>query len=73
MNTSELRNKIKNNELTIGSWVTIGHPAIAEILAEAGFEWLVIDMEHSAIDYSMMQYLIMAIQSKGIPALVRVS
>lgn len=73
MNTSELRNKIKNNELTIGSWITIGHPAMAEILAEAGFEWLVIDMEHSAIDYSMMQYLIMAIQSKGIPAIVRVS
>lgn len=70
---NRLKEKLHNNELTIGSWITIGHPAIPEILASAGFEWLVIDIEHTTIDFSMVQVLITTIQSKGMAALVRVS
>ena len=44
-----LKNKLNNNQITIGSWITLGHPAVAEILAKAGFDWLVIDLEHSTI------------------------
>lgn len=68
-----LKNKLANNELTIGSWVTIGHPSIVEIMSSAGFEWLVIDMEHTMIDLTSAQVLIATIQSKGMKALVRVS
>lgn len=68
-----LKEKLKNNELTIGSWVTIGHPSVIEIMSNAGFEWLVIDMEHTSIDLTMAQMLITTIQAKGMKALVRVS
>ena len=37
------------SKLSIGSWIQIGHPTIAEIMASAGFDWLVVDLEHSAI------------------------
>lgn len=57
---------------TIGSWITLNHPSIAEIMADAGFDWLCIDMEHSVTDYFEAQQLIVAIQSKGIKAFVRV-
>ncbi|WP_276359564.1 aldolase/citrate lyase family protein [Daejeonella sp. H1SJ63] len=57
---------------SIGSWVTLNHPSIAEIMADAGFDWLCVDMEHSVTDYYEAQQLIMAIQSKGIKAFVRV-
>jgi 2-keto-3-deoxy-L-rhamnonate aldolase RhmA len=57
---------------SIGSWVTLNNPSIAEIMADAGFDWLCIDMEHSVIDYFEAQQLIVAIQSKGIKAFVRV-
>lgn len=72
MRNKTLKKKLKNNNLTIGSWITIGHPSIPEILSNAGFEWLTIDMEHNSIDKSMMQNLISVIQSKNISALVRV-
>lgn len=72
MRNKILKKKLKNNNLTIGSWITIGHPSIPEILSNAGFEWLTIDMEHNSIDKSMMQNLISVIQSKNIAALVRV-
>ena len=64
---------LKNNQLSIGSWITIGHPAIPEILSNAGFNWVVIDIEHTTIDISMVQTLITTIQSKNMLALVRVS
>lgn len=73
MKNKTLKNKLKNNELTIGSWITIGHPAIPEILATAGFDWLTIDIEHSLIDPSIICTLISIIQSNNIAALVRVS
>jgi len=73
MNEFGLRKKIRNKELTIGSWVTIGHSSIIEIMATAGFDWLTIDLEHSVIDLEKAQGLIAHIQSFGISALVRVS
>lgn len=56
----------------IGSWITLNHPSIAEIMADAGFDWLCVDMEHSVTDYAEAQQLILAIQSKGLKAFVRV-
>lgn len=60
------------SKTTIGSWITLSNSSIAEIMAEAGFDWLCVDLEHSTIDYSEAQTLIMAIQSKGLKAFVRV-
>jgi len=73
MKNKTLKMKLQNNEVTIGSWITIGNPCIPDILATAGFEWLVIDIEHTMIDFSMVQILISTIQSHNIAALVRVS
>jgi 2-dehydro-3-deoxyglucarate aldolase len=68
-----LKNKLKNNELTIGSWLTIPHQSVVEIMATAGFEWLTLDLEHAAIDISQAMNMIALIQGKGMKALVRVS
>jgi len=68
-----LKNKLKNNELTIGSWIMMGNPMSVEVMALAGFEWLVIDIEHTSIDLSTTENLIRTIQANNIKALVRVS
>lgn len=73
MYNTSLKQKLKKRELTIGTWITIGHPSIPEILCKADFEWLVIDTEHTSIDLSMVQILISTIQSLNKAALVRVS
>lgn len=72
-NHSPLKRKLKNRELTIGSWLTIPHQAVIEIMGSAGFEWLVIDMEHSPISIETAMNLIGHIQGNGMQALVRVS
>ncbi|MHA1380973.1 MAG: HpcH/HpaI aldolase family protein [Candidatus Helarchaeota archaeon] len=67
-----LKEKLRKNQLTLGSWITIGHHSIVEIMASADFDWLTIDMEHSALVLSEVQNLISNIQSNNISALVRV-
>jgi 2-dehydro-3-deoxyglucarate aldolase len=69
----ELKRKLSENELTVGSWITIAHPNVVEIMASAGFEWLVVDMEHTSIDLGIAQTLIATIQANGMQALVRVA
>ena len=68
-----LKQKLLNREQTIGSWLTIPHTSVVEILASAGFEWLTIDIEHTSISMSQCFELIAAIQGNGMKALVRVS
>jgi 2-dehydro-3-deoxyglucarate aldolase len=73
MKNTLLKKKLQRNELTIGSWLTIGHPAIAEIISNYSFDWLTIDIEHNLFDPSQIRSLISIIQSKDKAALVRVS
>lgn len=63
---------MSDRKLYLGSWISLNNPSIAEIMADAGFDWLCIDMEHSVTDYFEAQQLIMAIQGKGLKAFVRV-
>jgi 2-keto-3-deoxy-L-rhamnonate aldolase RhmA len=49
MNT--LKNKLAKGEVCLGGWITIGHPAVAEIMVHAGFDWVAIDEEHGTIDF----------------------
>lgn len=67
-----LKEKLRKNKLTLGSWITLGHPSIAEIMSKANFDWLVVDMEHSAIALDQAQQLIQIIQLCGITSLIRV-
>ncbi len=68
-----LKDKICKKQLTIGSWLTIAHPAVAEIMSRAGFDWLAIDMEHAPITVSQCQELIRVIDLCKVIPLVRVA
>ena len=69
---SSLKNKLKNKEITIGSWITLPEPSIVEIMAKVGFDWLTIDMEHSSLSMSQAQELIRIINLSNCVPLVRV-
>jgi len=70
--TNSLKSRLRNRQLTIGSWITLAHSSIAEIMAKAGFDWLTVDMEHSAITLHEAQQLIQVIELSGCVPLVRV-
>jgi 2-keto-3-deoxy-L-rhamnonate aldolase RhmA len=69
----KLKEKLNNKELSVGSWITLAHPAIAEIMAMAGFDWLTVDLEHSVITIREAEELIRVIDLCGVVPLVRLS
>jgi len=66
-------NSLMSKKVSIGSWITIGHCAVAEIMADSGFDWLVVDLEHSVITIREAEELIRIIELKGVVPLVRLS
>lgn len=65
--------KLKNGEVTIGSWVCLNSSIGAAIMAKSGWDWLVIDAEHGVIDYRDMVEAIQAILATQTIPIVRVA
>ena len=61
------------NGVSLGSWITMSDPAVAEVLAVAGFDWLVVDLEHSMLGLETAGELIRVIDLCGSIPLVRVT
>lgn len=69
----ELKRKIRSNQTSIGSWMQISHPTIAEILAKSGFDWVAVDMEHGAFSPSELPNIFRAIELHGSQPFVRLA
>jgi 2-dehydro-3-deoxyglucarate aldolase len=72
MTIVELRERLSSSGVTVGSWLQIPSPDVAEIMAAGDFDWLTIDMEHGAFDWSTLPNMIRAIESGGVVPLVRI-
>ena len=48
--SNPVKAKLNGGEVSFGSWIQLGHAGIAEILANANFDWIGVDCEHSDID-----------------------
>ena len=68
-----LKDKLISNELTIGSWLTLPSTAIAEIMCNAGFDWIVVDLEHTTISLEQAGEMIRTIELSGSSSLVRLT
>lgn len=73
MNNITLKARLRAGQTTVGSWITLGHTAIAEILANAGYDWVVVDLEHSTISIDTAGDMIRVIDLCGSVPLVRVT
>ena len=58
---------------SIGTWLSLPNESVAEIFAKAGYEWVVIDLEHSAININQAEQLIRVIDLAGSKPFVRLS
>jgi 2-dehydro-3-deoxyglucarate aldolase len=68
-----LKEKLKRGAPAIGTWITLAHPAIAEMAARAGFDWVAVDLEHSSITLRECEDLIRVIDLAGGTPLVRLT
>lgn len=68
----DLRARLQAGDTTFGSWLNLGSEAVAEIMADAGFDWLAIDMEHTTTSPRTAEAMIRVVESRGVAPLVRV-
>lgn len=59
-------------KISFGTWLTIPHPSVGELAARAGFDWAVVDLEHTSIGLQTAAEMIRVIDLSGIRPLVRV-
>lgn len=45
-----IKQRLKSATPTVGCWLTLASPAVAELIAHCGFDWVVIDAEHGPSD-----------------------
>lgn len=72
MKKNSLKRALSKKRQTYGSWITLSHPLIPELLSIAGFDWLVVDMEHSSIGMNELLPLVISIEANNMVPLVRV-
>ncbi len=68
----DLRRRVLAGEPTIGLFLNLGSLVSAEIVARAGYDWALVDLEHGMATESELLGQLVAIQSTSTAALVRV-
>lgn len=56
-----LRQTLRHGGHVVGTWLNSGSPIVAELLALSGFDFVCVDLEHSAVDLPQAQALFQAI------------
>jgi len=67
-----LRDKLVS-QTAFGTFIKLGRREVAEIVAAAGFDFAICDLEHSQITYQEASHLILAGTTCGLPIIARVA
>jgi 2-dehydro-3-deoxyglucarate aldolase len=66
-----LKEKLRRGDDVIGTFVTLPHPDVTEVLSRMGFDWLLIDGEHAATGLETMTVMLQAMNGSNCTPIVR--
>src|SRR5215470_4965739 len=66
-----MKDKIRRGEVALGVSLMFPSPQLVEMLAYAGFDWVLIDCEHGSISPADIELMSMAADAAGITAIAR--
>ena len=72
LKTDIIRALLSSNVVSIGGWMQIPSPEIAEILGNSDFDWVAIDLEHGSIDISDLPNIFRALELNDTLPIVRI-
>lgn len=67
-----LKQKLLERSSSIGIFHSLASPLAAELLGHSGFDWVVIDGEHTTNDVVTVRDQLVALDAAGIPGVVRI-
>jgi 2-dehydro-3-deoxyglucarate aldolase len=68
-----IREKLNIGKTTIGSWMQLPSTSVAEIMGDAGYDWVAVDLEHGSMSTSQLPDLFRALELGGTLPLVRLA
>jgi 4-hydroxy-2-oxoheptanedioate aldolase len=72
MRANHVKRRLAAGEPSVGTWLALPSPESAEYVATLGFDWLVADTEHNAIDIRTLSQMFGAIAPAGVAPMVRI-
>ena len=69
---NQVRRKLERGEVVMGMMHFTGSPMVVEVMARAGLDFFIVDMEHSPIDVGLAATLVRTGDAAGITPFVRV-
>jgi len=70
--TANVKHKLATGGVSFGSWLRLGSPAVAEVMARMGFDYLIIEGEHAAADMAAVQAILQAMSGTDTVPILRV-
>ena len=67
-----VKEKLESGQVTIGLFVTIGHPDVTERLSTVGLDWLLLDAEHTPLGFETLQMMMQAMRGDTCSPIIRV-
>jgi 4-hydroxy-2-oxoheptanedioate aldolase len=72
MNKNRVKARLKAGEAVVGSWLGVPSAVSARFMAQLGFDYLTVDMEHQPIGIETAAAMFQVIAQAGVTALARV-
>jgi len=72
MKTNHVRAKLKQAEPSVGTWLTLPDPTAALLMAQVGFDWLTVELEHTPVTFETAAQSFAIIAASGTVPLARV-
>lgn len=73
LRTNRLKARLREGQASYGLISSLATPAAIELIAEAGFDFVIIDMEHVLVDLQTVEHMIRTAESYELTPLVRVA
>jgi 4-hydroxy-2-oxoheptanedioate aldolase len=72
MRSNHVKQRLKAGEPSVGTWLGLPSPEAAEQVARIGFDWLVVDAEHNAVDIRTLAQMFSAMSATPTAPMVRI-
>jgi 4-hydroxy-2-oxoheptanedioate aldolase len=69
---TRLHDRLRAGQLALGGWLSLASSGAAEILGQAGFDWVLIDQQHSALGPAEMLDLVRTVGATPASPVVRI-
>ena len=72
MRKNFVREKLRQGQPSVGTWLTLASPTAAGLMARTGFDWLTVELEHTPVTLETAAASFAIIASAGTIPLARI-